>query len=344
MAIIHSQLVRNYAEYDYIVPIDSTFFTKETIDPDDYQANVMSTLIAGEDSYYGFPLDVHPIVLYYNKAIVGDNELPANFTELMTLAQELTDQSSGVWGLPVSTLWPTEFTYTTALYQAGGTEIDTETSMPMFNSAEGAEAAENLRDIIYKYKVSPENLQTDADLNLFTTGKAAFHIQGCWSLLALEEALGDNLGVMSLSGLLTDKTGGNSRQVFARSHVFTVAAQRRNISQRKKEAMVTFIKWMGENSAGMVAGRADSRLQRRPRDGRIQERALRQRLRRSQRVPHRGVRDLFRIGIRDGVPVCDDHHDQRHLRHRQTHERRGSGSEESGQHGNERLTPERRRG
>ena len=54
---------------------------------------------------------------------------------------------------------------------------------------------------------------------------------------------------MSLSGLLTDKTGGNSRQVFARSHVFTVAAQRRNISQRKKEAMVTFIKWMGENSA-----------------------------------------------------------------------------------------------
>ena len=249
MAIIHSQLVRNYAEYDYIVPIDSTFFTKETIDPDDYQANVMSTLIAGEDSYYGFPLDVHPIVLYYNKAIVGDNELPANFTELMTLAQELTDQSSGVWGLPVSTLWPTEFTYTTALYQAGGTEIDTETSMPMFNSAEGAEAAENLRDIIYKYKVSPENLQTDADLNLFTTGKAAFHIQGCWSLLALEEALGDNLGVMSLSGMLTDKTGGNSQQVFARSHVFTVAAQRRNISQRKKEAMVTFIKWMGENSA-----------------------------------------------------------------------------------------------
>ena len=54
---------------------------------------------------------------------------------------------------------------------------------------------------------------------------------------------------MSLSGLLTDKTGGNSQQVMARSHVFTVARQKRTISQRKKEAMVTFIKWMGENSA-----------------------------------------------------------------------------------------------
>ena len=249
MAIIHSQLVKNYAEYEYIVPIDSSFFTKETIDPAGYQQNVMSTLIAGENSYYGFPLDIHPIVLYYNKDLVGENELPHNYTELMTLAKKLTNTSTQVWGLPISTLWPTEFTYTTALYQAGGEEIDTATSQPKFNTPEGAEAAENLRDIIYKHKVSPENLQTDADLGLFTSGKAAFHIQGCWQLLSLKEALGDSLGVMSLSGLLTDKTGGNSRQVMARSHVFTVARQKRTISQRKKEAMVTFIKWMGENSA-----------------------------------------------------------------------------------------------
>jgi len=248
LAIIHSQLVKNYAEYEYIVPIDSSFFTKETIDPAGYQQNVMSTLVAGENSYYGFPLDIHPIVMYYNKDIVGDNPLPKNYSELMALAQKLT-KSNDVWGLPISTLWPTEFTYTTALYQAGGEEIDTATSQPKFNTAEGAEAAENLRDIIYKYKVSPENLQTDADLGLFTSGKAAFHIQGCWQLLSLKEALGDSLGVLSLSGLLTDKTGETSKQVMARSHVFTVARQKRSISQRKKEAMVTFIKWMGENSA-----------------------------------------------------------------------------------------------
>ena len=94
MAIIHSQLVKNYAEYEYIVPIDSSFFTKETIDPAGYQQNVMSTLIAGENSYYGFPLDIHPIVLYYNKDLVGENELPHNYTELMTLAKKLTNTST----------------------------------------------------------------------------------------------------------------------------------------------------------------------------------------------------------------------------------------------------------
>lgn len=249
MAIIHSQLVKNYAENEYIVPIDDSFFTKETIDPANYQQNVMNTLKTDEDEVLGFPLDVHPIVLYYNKDLVGDNELPTNFSELMALAQKLTNSSKGVWGLPISTMWPTEFTYTTALYQAGGEEIDTETSMPKFNTPEGAKAAENLRDIIYKYQVSPANLQTDADLGLFTSGKAAFHIQGCWNLSSLMKTFGDKLGVMSLSGLLTDKTDASSKHVMARSHVFTVAKTKRTPSKRKKEAMVTFIKWMGENSA-----------------------------------------------------------------------------------------------
>lgn len=248
MAIIHSQLVKNYAENRYIVPIDDSFFTNETIDTDGYQQNVMSTLIT-DDGVLGFPLDIHPIVLYYNKNIVQNNPLPTNFTELMELAQKLTDSSKGIWGLPISTMWPTEFTYTTALYQAGGEEIDTATSMPKFNTAEGAKAAENLRDIIYKYKVSPEGLQTDADLGLFTTGKAAFHIQGCWNLTSFMEVFGDDLGVMSLSGLLTDNTDAASKYVMARSHVFTVARSKRALSQRKKEAIVTFIKWMGENSA-----------------------------------------------------------------------------------------------
>ncbi len=248
IAIIHSQLVKNYAENEYIVPIDDSFFTKETINPDDYQQNVMSTLKTA-DGVLGFPLDVHPIVLYYNKSIVGDNPLPTNFTELMTLAKKLTDSSKGIWGLPISTMWPTEFTYTTALYQEGGEEIDTATSMPKFNSTAGAAAAEHLRDIIYKYGVSPQNLGTDSDLQLFTTGKAAFHIQGCWQLTSLMGIFEDDLGVMSLSGLLTDKTDATSKNVMARSHVFCVAKTKRALSQRKKEAIVTFIKWMGENSA-----------------------------------------------------------------------------------------------
>ena len=44
-------------------------------------------------SYYGFPLDIHPIVLYYNKSLVGDNELPTNYSELMALAQKLIEMT-----------------------------------------------------------------------------------------------------------------------------------------------------------------------------------------------------------------------------------------------------------
>lgn len=248
IAIIHSQLVMNYAENDYIVPYDSSFFTKETINESDYLTSIVSTL-KKDNNLYGIPLDVHPIVVYYNKSIVGDNKLPTNYTEFMQLAQKLTTGTGDkkIWGLPLSVMWPSEFVYTTSLFQNGGQEI-TPDSKPLFNSEQGAKAAEVLRDVIHKYNVSPNNLQADQDMNLFTSGKAAFHIQGSWALSGMKEALGDDLGILSLSGLLTDETSATSNQVFGRSHCFCVAKTTKKLSDSKKTAIVTFIKWMGAHS------------------------------------------------------------------------------------------------
>lgn len=244
VAIIHSQLVMNYATNDYIVPLDDTFFKQQTINTDDYLQSIVSTL-KQDGKLYGIPLDVHPIVVYYNKSIVGDNALPTNYSEFMALAKKLT--TSDIWGLPISVMWPSEFVYTTSLFQNGGQEVDND-SQPLFNSAQGAKAAEVLRDIIHEYKVSPNNLQADQDMNMFTSGKAAFHIQGSWALSAMKEALGDDLGILSLSGLLTDETSATSNQVFGRSHCFCVAKTKKAMSENKKNAIVTFIKWMGEHS------------------------------------------------------------------------------------------------
>jgi multiple sugar transport system substrate-binding protein len=253
MAIIHSQLVQNYAANGYIVPLDDSFFAEETIDTNDYLPNVLNTLYM-DDNLYGIPLDVHPIVMYYNKALVGDNPLPTNYSELMALAQKLTNSSKGVWGMPMSIMWPSEFVYSTSLFQNGGQEISKD-NKPLFNTEEGAVAAEVLRDVIHLYKVSPNNLQADQDMNLFTTGKAAFHMQGSWSLSGLQDALGEDLGAMPLSGLLTNGTGESSQDIMARSHVFTVCKTRRALSAKKKAAITTFIKWMGEHSADWsVAG------------------------------------------------------------------------------------------
>lgn len=245
IAIIHSQLVMNYAANDYIVPIDDTFFKEQTINTDDYLQSIVNTL-KQDGKLYGIPLDVHPIVVYYNKSIVGENKLPTNYSEFMALAQKLTNDT-GVWGLPLSVMWPSEFVYTTSLFQNGGQEIDAN-SQPLFNSEQGAKAAEVLRDVIHKYQVSPTNLIADQDMNFFTSGKAAFHIQGSWALSGMKESLGDDLGILSLSGLLTDEKSETSNQVFGRSHCFCVAKTNKKMSDNKKNAIVTFIKWMGEHS------------------------------------------------------------------------------------------------
>lgn len=244
IAIIHSQLVQNYVVNDYLEPFDATYLGEDKINPDNYLTKVIDTLY-NDNQLYGVPLDVHPLVVYYNKDIVGDKTLPTNFTEFMKLAKELT--TNNVYGLPLSTLWPSEFVYSTALYQNGGQEIDAD-SNPLFNSTAGQTAAKVLQDIIHTYKVSPQNLGADDDLNLFTTGKGAFHLNGSWMYSDLKDNLGDKLGIMSLSNLLTDSTGETKDDVMARSHVFTVAKTSRSKSNAKKQAIATFIKWMGEYS------------------------------------------------------------------------------------------------
>lgn len=249
IAILHSQLVQNYAENRYIVPLDDSFFAKNAVSADDYLPKVMNTLYY-DGSMYGIPFDVHPIVLYYNKSIVGDNALPRTYGELVALAKKLT--GGGVYGMPVSTLWPSEFLFTTALFQNGGTEINAQ-SEPMFSSVAGIAAAQVLRDFIHKDKISPENLQADQDLSMFTTGKAAFHINGVWMLANMQEQLSDNLGVMSLSNLFAKSENSQNNEVFARSHVMCAARTKRAMSDRKKQAIGTFIKWMSENSAQWTA-------------------------------------------------------------------------------------------
>lgn len=245
MAIIHSQLVQNYAANDYLQPLDSSYVGEGKLNPNDYLKKVVDTLYY-EENLYGVPLDVHPIVMYYNKSIVGDNALPTNYTELVALAKKLT--SGSVYGMPVSSAWPSEFLYTTGLYQNGGQEI-TAASDPLFNSESGATAAKVLRDFIHVDKISPNNLLADQDLNMFTTAKAAFHINGAWTLSALKRALGDDLGVISMSNLFAKSENAANNDVMARSHVFCVTKTKKAPSDRKKAAITKFIKWMGENSA-----------------------------------------------------------------------------------------------
>jgi|GEM_PF-736587 len=252
VAIMHSYLVQSYANTGIIVPVDAYIEASGVdIETEDYITDVIASLYF-EDSLYGIPLDIHVCGVYYNKDLLEEYDLavPTNRAELLAAAHTVQDGEAAkgnvVWGLPVSSVWPSEWLFTTALYQQGGDEIDEEGD-PAYDSAAGRAALSAVADLIHVEHLSPLNLSVDQDLFYFQTGQALFHIQGSWMLNAMIES-GINFGVLPLSSMFTDGTGDESYDIHARSHTFVVPMQTKTVTAAKKYAIMTFVKWLGDHS------------------------------------------------------------------------------------------------
>lgn len=250
--IMHSYLVQSYANSQLIVPIDS-MITNSGIDikREDYIVDIFDSLYF-ENKLYGVPLDVHTIGIYYNKDLLDkyDLEVPTNRIELIQAAKIVQagekQTINNFWGLPLSTVWPSEWVFTASLYQNGGLEID-QNGNPAYNSQEGINALKAVADLIHVEGISPLNVGVDQDLIMFQTGRALFHIQGSWMLNSMKD-YNINFGVLPVSHMFTNSDSATSAQIPVRSHTFVVAKPGNTISSLKEQAIMTFIKYMNDHS------------------------------------------------------------------------------------------------
>lgn len=250
VALMHSHRVSSYIEKGVVVPIDS-YITNVDIKLEDYVEDVMSSLSIG-GNIYGIPLDLHTVGIYYNKALLQKYSIPVPTNRAELIQAALTVQEgenrSNFYGFPLSTAWPSEWTFTTALFQNGGNEIlDPET--PGYNNTIGVKAMKTVADLIHVYHLSPNTLGVDQDLFSFQNGDALFHIQGSWMLNAIKDSkVGNSFDIIPLSTMFTDEDTPTKNQVYARSHVFVIPMPKRAPSQARQNAIATFIKWMGDHS------------------------------------------------------------------------------------------------
>lgn len=252
VAIMHSHLVQSYVNEELLIPIDKYIENSQVdINPEDYIQDVFNSLYYKEE-LYGVPLDLHTVGIYYNKTLLEkyDLEVPTTRNEMIAAAKKVQsgENKSNFYGMPMSTVWPSEWIFQTALYQNGGVEID-ENSNPAFNSVAGEKAMKAIGDLIHVEKISPSTMGVDQDLFAFQQGNALFHIQGSWMLQAIKEAaVNYEFGVMPLSNMFTEEESATSRQVSARSHTFVVPESRNERSVAKQKAIMTFIKYLGDKS------------------------------------------------------------------------------------------------
>lgn len=247
LMIMHVDQIPTYQNKGQLQAIDD-LAAQSGINKTDYvDAPVQYSTIDGK--WYGIPLDIHPLVMYYNKDLfekAGIASAPTNRAEFDAAVEKLTDKSKGTYGYVVPTLWPQQFIFPTLVWQNGG-ELWNGTDVA-YNSPEAVEMVQWLRGLVDK-GFSPGNVQQDGENTLFLQGKNAIQFNGPWMKSQFDEA-GLNYGIAPVPQI-----GKAKQAVFAGSHNFVVPKD--TTDPAKLGGIGDFLKYVASNSLDWaVSGQA----------------------------------------------------------------------------------------
>jgi multiple sugar transport system substrate-binding protein len=250
-------------ENQIVVPID------DFAEQGGYGADMFPEAIwnAGQwkDQRVGIPIDTHPIVFYYNKAIFEeaglDPESPPtdqeSFEEAITTISEGTDKD----GYQMVASGPganflVGIQFATLFYQGGGEWTNEDYSEATFNSEAGVAAAEYLAHLVNDLGVP--KVESDAEINAFQQGNNAMVWSGIWETTRYSEALGEDLGIAEIPEIFGPGAWGGSHNL-----AVTAAA---DADPNLKQAAYYFIDWFSQNTlqwgaAGQIPARNDVREQ-----------------------------------------------------------------------------------
>jgi multiple sugar transport system substrate-binding protein len=251
--VLHVPQTAEFARAGMLVPIDD-YITD--LDPGDFFANAWEV---GEvdGRRYSIPLDMVPLVLLWNKKLYREVGLdperpPTNRQEFIEYATRLTRDTNGdgridTWGTMIPVAWPSHMTHGSVLFSNGGKHVTDDEQECLAGGTESVDAIQFLSDLIFKHKVSPPNVEVNANAEGFMNGKSAMEINGIWMLPQYESARGLEFGCVILPNL-----GSVSKQVVTGSHNLVVFSTRRTSDERTR-ACVEFYKYLSNHSAAWAA-------------------------------------------------------------------------------------------
>ncbi len=205
---------------------------------------------------YAIPLDVHPLVLYYNQdlfaqaGITMPTDRPMTKEEFEAAAEALN--KDGVAGVAIGTHFGGENMFETLVEQFGGSVVNEDGTEATFNSDEGVRALTYLRDLQQKYSPTISG-QGDPQVTAFQQGRAAMVIHGPWHIA--------NLQKLPSTGVAMVPQFGDEFAVWGNSHQLALTTD----DPARQAAAACWIGWLSENSvqwatAGQVPARESVRI------------------------------------------------------------------------------------
>lgn len=204
---------------------------------------------------YSFPLDVHPLVMFYNKELFAAAGIEEPGTEPWT-REEFEDavaklEASGVTPVSIGTAFQAAALWQALIRQYGGSLTDEAGTTATYNSEAAVQALERIKELRDKY--TPEVSGTgDPEVNVFKQGDVGMTFHGPWWISDLQKL--DFVGFAPLPTIGDQPaTWGGSHQIGFTSDDPTTQA-----------AGAVWIKWLSENSmewakAGQVPARQSVR-------------------------------------------------------------------------------------
>jgi multiple sugar transport system substrate-binding protein len=255
VGIMHLDAIPLNVEDGLITPLDDLIELQGLTEANFTEAVWANT--QWKESRYGIPLDIHPFVMYWNKALFTeaglDPEAPPNSQEDFEAAlQALHDAGATgpIWsnhGFSAGMSWASFF------YQGGGEWTNEDYSEATFNSEAGVQATEWMASLV-EQGLQPANVEIDAELPAFLEGDSGIIFAGPWQLNRLAEGLGEDLGAGPMPQIFGEG-------VWAGSHTMAVFE---GVSDDERQAAYYFIDWITSHAtewaaAGQVPARVEVR-------------------------------------------------------------------------------------
>ncbi len=243
VVVMHQDRLPGYVPNGVLLPLDE-YIKKTGIDMNTFEPGPLAnTKFNGKT--YAIPMDVHPLIMYYNKTLfakAGVTKVPETLPDLIAAAKAIQDRTGAI-GIAADNTTATYKAYTltrmfmSMLMEQGFTTLDAANAKANFNNEAGIKAYQALSEMVNKYGVIPEGLDYDSSVADFKLGKAGFHFNGVWVTGAFEAQSGLDFGAVKFPAFFGKSAG------WAGSHTFAVPVQNR-IEEDKILAVMKFIDWM----------------------------------------------------------------------------------------------------
>ncbi len=239
VAVIHADQVATQAFRNVIRPMDD-LVQQLGMTGDDFPEAVWA---AGEvnGQRYSIPLDIHPMVMFYNADLLeqaGISSPPTNSAEFAEAAQAVTGNGNN--GFMITTGFPVQQIFQMLLHQYGGTEFSDDATQATWNSEAGVKALTLMKELQEQY--SQPNLEVDAELNAFKAGTVGIVWNGIWQTTNLT---GEGVEFNGMATAVPQM--GDQMAVWAGSHQLALT-QQANPDPCKDAAAGVFIRYLLDNS------------------------------------------------------------------------------------------------